>query len=736
MAKELRVIAPIVPAGDFEVANAKDIKAGDKRLDVALAEAAAEVAKKANKTDVNNELNKKASTEYVNAELSKKADKTDVDAELVTKANKIDTETALAGKASVEGLASANEAIADLSTEQAALSARMDTFTRLEEGSTTGDAELADGRVGADGKTYENIGGAIRGQVTGLKSDLSQQDSLHFEINHDFISCGITHIFENKSHWYKPESKRIRTKCMIPVNAGDEIYINDDTLFFDVILKSSDDSKLYESGWSNSLKYKFKDSGLIYILCANGADYSTSTSISVSDLKGTISIANNNIQMFKLNYDDMKRTIEYGNYDSLMDKDKWARLSLSSSTLEFVIDTKRISYYEFIKFAKGSIIQIDTKQQFVMYSLVRSTDTGMELIETSKWLSGYVKISAKEDCLIAITVANGRTYDESTSIYPSDLDVDIKVYNNIAYNIFTQNNPNEMWKNYLDSKIGTIWDKADSSAFGDSFFFITDYHIETNAGNSHKLIKYIVDNTPIKWGVFGGDILNGSETKAESEVKVREWYRRFNGLEMYSIRGNHDYNILDGGSEATKFSESQMYNLIVKRTESTIVTGETGMYYYRDNVNQKIRYIFADTMHGDVVISNTQLNWIYNRIVELSEEWTVVVFSHYLLKDEGGTWIELGNGAFVGKKVRKAKQDARATVACIIGGHTHYDGSLVVDGLLEIVTTCDTISNKVIHPMAVGTTSEHAFDIFSIDTANRKIYATRIGVGSDRQWDY
>ena len=183
MAKELRVIAPIVPAGDFEVANAKDIKAGDKRLDVALAEAAAEVAKKANKTDVNNELNKKASTEYVNAELSKKADKADVAAELVTKANKIDTETALAGKASVEGLASANEAIADLSTEQAALSARMDTFTRLEEGSTTGDAELADGRVGADGKTYENIGGAIRGQVTDLKSDLSDLKS---DIYNDF----------------------------------------------------------------------------------------------------------------------------------------------------------------------------------------------------------------------------------------------------------------------------------------------------------------------------------------------------------------------------------------------------------------------------------------------------------------------------------------------------------------------------------------------------------------------
>lgn len=154
------------------VVNTEYIKHGDDWLDVALAEAAAEVAKKANKTDVNNELNKKASTEYVNAELSKKTDKTEVAAELVTKANKIDVETALSNKADSSALRNTNETLADLNTKQSALSARMDTFTRLEEGSTTGDAELADGRVGVDGKTYTNIGGAIRGQVTDLKEDL------------------------------------------------------------------------------------------------------------------------------------------------------------------------------------------------------------------------------------------------------------------------------------------------------------------------------------------------------------------------------------------------------------------------------------------------------------------------------------------------------------------------------------------------------------------------------------
>ena len=52
------------------------------------------------------------------------------------------------------------------------LSTRIDSFTSLSSGSTTGDAELIDGRVGFDGQQNNNIGGAIRTQISDLQSSV------------------------------------------------------------------------------------------------------------------------------------------------------------------------------------------------------------------------------------------------------------------------------------------------------------------------------------------------------------------------------------------------------------------------------------------------------------------------------------------------------------------------------------------------------------------------------------
>ena len=106
-----------------------------------------------------------------------------------------------------------------------ALSVRIDNLIKLEQGSTTGDAELIDARVGVDGITYSNVGNAIREQNKKLTTAINEIKALKKVGNNKF------NVNEQKNGYYYNskgillENEVWAISGKIETTKGDVVYI-------------------------------------------------------------------------------------------------------------------------------------------------------------------------------------------------------------------------------------------------------------------------------------------------------------------------------------------------------------------------------------------------------------------------------------------------------------------------------------------------------------------------------
>lgn len=153
-------------------------------------------------------------------------------------------------------VATQNTSISNIQSQQTVLKERMDTFTQLPSGSTSGDAELHDIRVGANGITYNTAGDAVRGQYSQLKEDLE-----------DFTNIGNQYITSElykvpNSYWSSPTAQNPIDDCKsyteIQLEKGLYFY-KDIYAYFSWILYSNGNSERLSNLINN------KRSGYFYL---------------------------------------------------------------------------------------------------------------------------------------------------------------------------------------------------------------------------------------------------------------------------------------------------------------------------------------------------------------------------------------------------------------------------------------------------------------------------------------
>lgn len=120
------------------------------------------------KTDIVNKLNK---SEHEQFKTTVDRNITNITSQISTLSSSLEEDKTKIGEISSSLEQKAQQV--DLIVERE----RINNLAKLQQGSTTGDAELVDGRVGADGRVYNNLGSAIREQIKQKDNALSKLEN-------------------------------------------------------------------------------------------------------------------------------------------------------------------------------------------------------------------------------------------------------------------------------------------------------------------------------------------------------------------------------------------------------------------------------------------------------------------------------------------------------------------------------------------------------------------------------
>ena len=342
----------------------------------------------------------------------------------------------------------------------------------------------------------------------------------------------------------------------------------------------------------------------------------------------------------------------------------------------------------------------------------------------------------------------------------------------------------DYWTTAIDTAVsGAKFNQDISGNKCINFIMFSDMHVDADYPTDTNYVKHIgniaeiaSEKLHIPLVAMLGDHVTASISQSVADMEANgvacmDILKNIPDTKLLNILGNHDIN--GGQGYLTSLSQPVIFNTLLREESQDFkrVWDSDGRYFYIDNIPQKTRFLCLYTNWWDKSILNgntvsfryqdsfgfgqKQMDFIVNALSTAMEDWNIVILEHTpVIASYSWRELSLYRGVINAYKHRTTFTDtytgelswqnvsvncdftnAKGNLVAMFTGHTHQDliypegnASTAID-IPVITITCAANSPYGTNPptRTLGTSSETALDIVSIDTENLKIYMTRIG---------
>ncbi len=302
----------------------------------------------------------------------------------------------------------------------------------------------------------------------------------------------------------------------------------------------------------------------------------------------------------------------------------------------------------------------------------------------------------------------------------------------------------------------------------EAFAFFADTHVRESRFSSVHILRSVLQNTPVKTVLYGGDTVSAYGDEEKICEDVRHFHSLYAFANLYPARGNHDIygKPYEYSNVGYVLSNEKVYEYIFKDIQGKVhgIPGKT--YYWFDHAGTKVRYIVIDTneinitgYHENgiwdqlgVTVTTEQLAWFADVLMQTPGDYKIIVMGHipadpHLKYANSICWvfgemIEAYNKRAAKHCASSEKQShveidvdfrgAMSQVVLYLAGHGHRDDLYTSESgcsYYEIHTDSMCDNGGSIYRKTVGSVTESAVDVILYDRDTGRIQSIRYGAG-------